>query len=401
MNEVSGQGGNVDPRLQGVGGIESSLVFERNLKKSQLAPIWKKDSKSPVARDLQRTLDTIPDGGRFDELDAKINQYIKQNHFVTLTEGKFYEVTPAGYKPTTPKIQVKEGTITWYFSGVGHDESTQEFRDQIFRTAALGHLLVDGACSKYYRGTNAMHVKRMHTSENESASNHNHYRVEDNFVTASQFAEHLQGFLKAQEAYKIPEKFLDKEEAEELISEYQEYEKHMNEPLPVDEGGDGLMTRREHFHRKEKAKWFPEDFQELQNNKHIEAPCEAQQVIIPLNERVIDIGENRKMLPKFWVNHPELSSDVLDIISRVGSEGQMSNVAHTRQLPNSRFKTRRKAYTRLGELFEKNANRNYPGIVPPIEVAQQYQAQEIQGEREGVARRAQPPGEDELKHPMV
>lgn len=343
------QPGNVDPKL---------AVFEIMLPRSQIAPVWKSDQNTPVVQDLQRTLNNIHDG-KFEELDKKINDYALENHFVTLTNGEFYEVEPGGYKRTTPKIQVKEGTITWYFTGVGNNETTQEFRDLIFRTAALGHFLVDGACSKYYRGTNALHIKRMHTDEQESTTNHNHYRVHDNHLTGHQFAQHLHGFIKAQEAYGIPNKFLNEEEAEELIKEYQKFDQSLDQIVP---DGDGVTTLRDIYHQAEVEKWSREDMEELDENRDIENPCETKEIIIPLNAKKIEIA-GEKIYPKNWVTH-NFDRTILDIISKAGSEGQKSFKAHTRQMPDSAFPVLPNAYNRLGELFDKQINRNYPALPP-------------------------------------
>lgn len=342
-------------------------TFEEFFPRTQVAPCWK-STQTSAARDLQETLEQSVDGN-FAPLNDKIAQYMQDDHFFRLTEGKFYEVMPGDYKEVKLKVQVKEGTITWYFANVGHDETTQEFRNQIFRTAALGHLLVNGACAKYYRGTNAMHVKRMHTSEKESMMNHNHYRVHDNHVTPAQFKDHLYGFLQAQKAYGIENKFLTKEEADDLIEKYRKFDKSLDDQVERtkgDEQEEDLRTKRELFHQQEQLKWNELDQQELRENKAIEEPCEAQEMIIPLNEKQITVeanGYSERILPKDWVNLLDrLDRKALDIIAKAGSEGQRSDVAHTRQVEGSVLPTLPKAYTRLGELFEQSTNKLYPSL---------------------------------------
>jgi hypothetical protein len=334
-------------------------TYEHYLPRAQISPCWK-SIESTEAKQLQEILERTKNGD-FKELDNKILEFMEDDHFFRLTEGKFYEVVPGDYKEVRLKIQVKEGTINWYFADIGHDETTQEFRNQVFRTAALGHLLVDGACAKYYRGTNAMHVKRMHTSENEAKINHNHYRVHDNHVTPAQFKAHLEGFLKAQKAYDIENKFLSEAEVVELIAEYQDFDNQL------DEKDSNLKTKRELFHEQEQLKWSELDKKELNKNKPIEEPCEAQEMIIPLNEKQISIEtkshRKEKILPRDWVTHLDvLDKSALDIIAKAGSEGQKSHKAHTRQLEGSSLPVLPNAYSRLGELFEQNANTSYPSL---------------------------------------
>lgn len=351
-------------------------TFDGYLKNHPEAPCWV-SSKTPAAQDLQKALDNSKNGD-YKEVDAKIKEYMKDDHFFKLTEGKFFEVTPGDYKPVTIRVQVKEGTITWYFEGIKHDESTQEFRNQVFRPVALGHLLVNGACKKYLRGTNAMHIKRMHTSQLESMSNHNHYRVHDDHVTPAQFEAHLKGFLKAQEAYGIKNKFITEEDVKNLSEAYAKFDAEMDKP--VEEGS--LITKREAYHLQEQSKWTELDKQELAADIAIEQPCEAQEVIIPLNEKQITLvtknagkaaGEKPstiQIFPKEWDRHLDvLDRTALDILAKEGSAGLKAEVAHTRQLDETIFKTQANAYTKLGELFDKVDNSHYPRVDPPTENA--------------------------------
>lgn len=348
-------------------------AFERNLENSMLAPCWKpvaeNNAQSLRARELQKLLDgadpskTIQEG-KFTELDNKIKSYANENHFFILTEGRFTEVVPGDPKEVTLKIQVKEGTITWYFAKVGHDETTQEFRNQVFRTAALGHYLVSDACAKYYRGTNAMHVIRMHTSENESFTNHNHYRIKNEFVTPSQFEEHLNAFIQAEEAYGIKDKFLDNKEASKLSKEYSEFCDYLNkQPDP-----NSQKTNREIYRELEQQKWTEMDILELQSpDAQEENPCEAVTIEIPLNfEAVTLVGKDDvklTFLPKEWPKFKDvLGKDALDILAKQGSSGMKSDIAHTRQIEDSKFPKLKNAYTRLGELFEKEQYKGYPKI---------------------------------------
>lgn len=336
--------------------------FTRMLVREQNAPCWESRGAeySEAARDLQELLDNSV-GGNYDSVRTKLASYLEENKFFRLTEGKFYEVTPGDIKKIQIKIQVKEGTITWYFAGCKHDETTQEYRNLIFRTAALGHVLVPGACAKYYRGTNAMHVRRMHTSEDESKINHNHYRVHDDHVTVHQFRAHLEGFLTAQEAYGIKDKFLNQDEVEQLITDYATFDAHMDEPY------QGDQTLREAYHEQELAKWKPEDITELETNREIEGVCEFEEVTIPINQRQVTVEESNghNLTLKFseWTQYADrLDRDALDTIAKAGSEGMKSIIAQTRQIEGSSLPTLTHAFERIGELFDKKENPDYPSL---------------------------------------
>jgi hypothetical protein len=341
-------------------------TFEKNLPRASIAPCWHSE-KSDAAKELQNLLDTAKNGD-YTELNKRINSYMKDDHFFRLTEGKFYEVKPGDYKPVNVKIQVKEGTITWYFANVGHDETTQEFRNQVFRTAALGHLLVPGACAKYYRGTNSMHLKRMHTSEEEAMMNHNHYRVHDDHISVSQFSQHLKGFLEAERAYGIENKFLNEEEAKVLIAEYANFDKGLDAVV-----GENGATLRELFHEQEQIKWSDLDIKELGDSKSIEEPCEVQEIIVPLNEKQITVETKNKteekISPRDWVKlRDKLDKSALDIIAKVSSAGQRSEISQTRQIKDSVLPELPNAYTKLGELFEKEVNKRYPSLQNPSHI---------------------------------
>lgn len=336
--------------------------FTRTLSREQEAPCWESRdaTQSDAARDVQELLDGSVDGN-YDAVRAKLSEYMDENKFFRLTEGRFYEVTPGDFKQIQIKIQVKEGTISWYFAGCKHDETTQEYRNLIFRTASLGHLLVPGACAKYYRGTNAMHVRRMHTSEEESKINHNHYRVHDDHVTVDQFRAHLEGFLTAQEAYGIKDKFLNQEEVEALVKEYAEFDVEMDAPYI-----DGRSLRVA-YHEQELSKWTEVDINELEENRELEGVCEFEEVIIPLNQRrvTVDNNDGQLLTLKFneWTRYiDQLDKDSLDTIAKAGSEGIRSIIAQTRQISGSTLPELTHAFERIGELFNKADNGDYPPL---------------------------------------
>lgn len=337
------------------------------LPRSQSAPCWKSEHTAR-ASELQNLLDNAQNGD-YSALDQKLKDYIKENHFFRLTEGKFYEVTPGDFKDVKVKVQVKEGTITWYFSDIGHDETTQEFRNLIFRSAALGHVLVPDACVKYYRGTNAMHVRRMHTSEEESKINHNHYRVHDDHVTVDQFRQHLMGFVQAEKAYGIDGKFLSEDEANAIIEKYKKYDERMDEKHP----NYPDKTRREVYHEQELAKWTNTDIEEYLENKKVEEPCAAEEIIISLNQPITVESKTEKeltIIPKDWPKYlDKFDKNALNLIAKAGSAGLKSEIAQTRQIEGSVLQARKNAYTRIGELFEQHHVRNYPPLEQRKEVA--------------------------------
>jgi hypothetical protein len=61
-------------------------------------------------------------------------------------------------------VQVVGGTITWYIY-TRKNKTSQAFRDEIYLAAALGHLKVPAHCEKYYRGSDSLHIKKMHRTE--------------------------------------------------------------------------------------------------------------------------------------------------------------------------------------------------------------------------------------------
>ncbi len=115
------------------------------------------------------------------------------------------------------------------------------------------------------------------------------------------------------------------------------------------------------------VKWSELDKEELKENVAIEEPCEAKEMIVPLNEKQITIEtknhKEKKIFPRDWLqNLNQLDKDALDIIAQAGSLGQKSEVAHTRQIIGSSLPVLPNAYTRLGELFQQNANKSYPPV---------------------------------------
>jgi hypothetical protein len=97
-----------------------------------------------------------------------------------------------GIETFTIKLEVLGQVINWFVIGE-MDQSTQDFRDVIYKTAAQAHALIDG-CTGYYRGTNSLHLKRHHTRVEDSFNNHNHYRFDKN-VTPDMLRDHMNAII--------------------------------------------------------------------------------------------------------------------------------------------------------------------------------------------------------------
>jgi hypothetical protein len=108
--------------------------------------------------------------------------------YLTKYEGKKVDVEVA--------LQVKGHSLTWYFWAEGAmDQYPQGFRDLLYNKAAICHKSVKDGCDLYYRGSNSVHVKRMHHDERESGHNHNHYRLlGSRHYTPEDVRQHMSGF---------------------------------------------------------------------------------------------------------------------------------------------------------------------------------------------------------------
>lgn len=311
------------------------MVFEVNLNREHNTPIWRSEGaevNADVAR-LQKLFDENVDDGKAyaDELEKLKNDPNRNRNF-RLTEGKVFELFPSEQTLKVPiKLQVKEGVITWYFIAP-HDVTKQDFRDEVYRSAALAHLRVENACEKYLRGTNALHVKKMHTSEEESGLNHNHYRLmEGHDVEPKDLRQHLMGFVQAQKELKLvagdKEKYLDKEEAEEILRQYEKHWtiiNHKGEAKTVEIAGEKIdLPKREkslleEYKAKEMAQWDDDDRAEWEQYKHLEMPCRSINPDTPVEVRLEAAAK--------------------------GMRGIRSEVQHQRQIQGSRLKVLKTNY---------------------------------------------------------
>lgn len=156
------------------------------------------------------------------------------------------------------KLQVRCDVITWYIQG----ESTQAFRDTLYTLAAASHRRMQKACDGYFRGSDSLHIKRMHTHFGESAVKHNHYRFLEGEVTPEILRNHLNGIL-AQEG---GSDFLSEHEINEIVDKYsdcfrREHEQYKGRP------GTQLM---DFLYENQLT---PHDKEEYEKNRHKEEPC--------------------------------------------------------------------------------------------------------------------------------
>ncbi len=314
------------------------MVFEMRLPTIQIANVWR--SEGPKTSKYAAQLQALYDQGREKEYEALEERFEKtENVKVRLTKGEVFQIFPSENTGAVPiKFQVKEGTITWYFEtdSVGMDETHQDFRDQLYQSAALGHLTVPEHCDKYWRGTNSLHVKKMHTKEAESTSNHNHYRLEDDKdYNPRTVYQHLMGLVRAQDEMGLydgdslargdlqtQQKFLTHAEAIELSHQYNVFyaKQHYVGParsilvgkelVPVPETEVSLASQ---YKAKSKAAYTREDILEWEQNKKEEQPCKEVVPGLPLKQRLEAV--------------------------KIGMRGIGSKYAQTRQMEGSKLKT--------------------------------------------------------------
>lgn len=275
--------------------IEPKGHFQVNLPRIQVAEKWRSEGaevNEKVAH-LQRLFDENIDNGKaYAEELARLKS---EGHQFRLTRGKVYQIFESDKTLDVPiRLQIKEGVITWYFIAP-QDKTKQKFRDEVYESAGLAHLKVDHACEKYLRGTNALHVKKMHTKETEALYNHNHYRLmEGHDVTPTELRQHLMGFVEAQRKLELfvdsegggkTEKFLTTDEAEEILKQYEEHwlritHKGDAKNVALDDGRIMKLPAREsslleEYKTKELAKWDAEDWAEWNAYKGLEQPCKT------------------------------------------------------------------------------------------------------------------------------
>ncbi len=200
--------------------------------------------------------------------------------------------------------------MTWYIVAP-MDETHQSFRDEVYQSAAIGHLKVDNHCERYWRGTNSFHVKKMHTSENESQFNHNHYRVrDDRDITPIDVEQHLMGFVEAQRTLGLvdgpTEKFLTTEEASQIVTDFKIYHTVVNHegpaiPSQTIDGIEFSLPERDisiltAYKNSPDQVFTEEDIKEWEENRHKEEPCVGIRPDMPLVELLIAVQDGMRGL---------------------------------------------------------------------------------------------------------
>ncbi len=193
------------------------MPFSYSLIKLQQTKLWT-FKITDEARELQALLDNGDRQGYVRKL-AELSNTGK--HQFSRTKGVVYEIFDEGETITLPiKFQVKNAVITWSFIAP-MDKTHQDFRDQVFNTAAKAHASVHNSCETYYRGTNHYHLKAMHSYAEESEFNHNHYRTaDDGPITPVEVYEHLYAFYAQPEGKQF---ISSPEERDDIILKYAIY----------------------------------------------------------------------------------------------------------------------------------------------------------------------------------
>ncbi len=189
------------------------------------------------------------------------------------------ENTPEGFDKEAQVFVVvatHKNSINWLVLGEMNKDS-QAFRDEIYTCASQAHNTLDRGCGKYYRGTNSVHVKRLHSDPFESMYNHNHYPLggikgidfeattfpED--VTPEEFKKHLVAFSEADaKMHNGAPRFLTKTNAYRIAEVFRKnYEENKSQ------------VELQPAHSNSNREYTEEDLEELRLHQHEEQPCKA------------------------------------------------------------------------------------------------------------------------------
>jgi hypothetical protein len=195
------------------------MPFEIELLKQQITNKWTLE-QTKEALELQNLLDKDDRSGYGVRL-IELSQASNGAHEFTRIKGKIFEFLNKNEKiEVSIKFQVKKSVITWSFNAP-KDITFQSFRDQVFNTAAIAHSCVDNSCETYYRGTDHLHIREMHSCEEEARFNHNHYRTADGgHVTPIEVYQHLVAFYAQKEGRQF---ITSIEERDDIILKYALY----------------------------------------------------------------------------------------------------------------------------------------------------------------------------------
>ena len=312
------------------------MAFNITLNKQQETDLY--ESYSPKYCDATKELQRIIDKPITKKFTFEKKQMVFARELILAekrgckfrqTDGKIFRVELLGKKALVPiQFQVKGKSITWY---VGHpdqkDITTQTFRDEVYKSAAIAHLGVDKHCTKYLRGTNSLHVKLMHTHESEAGMNHNHYRVEDRAdVSVKDVAQHIFGFAAAQSELGLldkqgEEKFLSFKEAKSILESYIKFEaeyNHVGEAKVVEI--DGLKVNLPEASQSKKDTYLKDnpnmkltflDKYEYVLFKNEQDPCKAIDPELPVVEKLEKIKHAMRGLRSEHANTRQMTNSTL------------------------------------------------------------------------------------------
>ncbi|KTD75567.1 hypothetical protein [Legionella waltersii] len=195
------------------------MPFEIELATKHETDKWSLE-QTKEALELQDLLDKDDRKGYGERL-IELSKESNGAHEFTRIDGKIYEFLNKNEKiEVFIKFQVKKSVITWSFLAP-KDVTFQSFRDRVFNTAAMAHSCVDNSCETYYRGTDHLHIREMHSCEEEARYNHNHYRTADGGpVTPIEVYQHLVAFCAQQEGRQF---ITSIEERDDIILKYALY----------------------------------------------------------------------------------------------------------------------------------------------------------------------------------
>src|SRR3990167_6481415 len=136
--------------------METTVPFRYDLHTIKKCKKWT-SRETENAKTLQRLFDA-ENAEAYAEQLAAFRQEIasdtmdsRDRHDFRLTDGKIYEIFDEGETlDVSIQFMVKESSITWSFSAP-KDETRQEWRDDVFNTAAIAHQSVRLGCETYYR----------------------------------------------------------------------------------------------------------------------------------------------------------------------------------------------------------------------------------------------------------
>jgi hypothetical protein len=279
------------------------MPFAYELSKSHKAKLYLSDDQTEGAIALQ----ALYDAGQPEAYESRLQELKSLGYQFRLTDSHVYEIAEDPNKTCdlTIKFLVKGNVITWSFQSP-KDQTYQDFRDILYSTAADAHDKVEHGCERYYRGSNAYHLKKMHSHAGESNFNHNHYRRADGKdISPKEVSEHLLAFSAHQHGRFF---FPFHEEVEDLIHMFTLYWNEWTLTANGKPVSDQILYQTE-----DSQKLDRDDEEEEAKNINQQEHCR------------IDVAH----IPKH-----ELDSTRIMRMRGIGSE-----LAHTRQAPGSKLKT--------------------------------------------------------------